>query len=71
MSKTMKNVRIRVRESCDGRWFDFGVYEGKKLLLINVGSIWRSKSISIRNAKAMAKRIGIKYDPEIIKQKGC
>ncbi|KKL08509.1 hypothetical protein LCGC14_2575190, partial [marine sediment metagenome] len=37
----MKNVRIKVIESCDGGWFDFGIYKDKKLLLINVGSIWR------------------------------
>lgn len=72
----MKNVRIRVRESCNGYWFSFGIYEGKKRLMGNTacndGSrLWSRKSAAIRNAKAIAKRIGIKYDSEIIKQHGC
>ena len=32
---------------------------------------WKTKKAATRNAKAMAKRIGIKYDPEIIRQHGC
>lgn len=67
----MENVRIRVREDCKGIWWDFGIFEGKKLLLINVLGYWGNKRSAIRNAQAMANRIGIPYDPEIIKQKGC
>ena len=67
----MKNVRVRVREDCKGIWWDFGIFKNKKLLLVNVDGYWGKKSAAIRNAKAMAKRIGIKYDPEIIKMHGC
>ena len=37
----------------------------------NWRSYWERKSYAIKAAKAMAKRIGIKYDPEIIKEYGC
>jgi len=75
----MKNVRVKVTESCGGGQWRYGIYEGKKLLMYNtlhksgryLESWWLVKSAAIRNAKAMAKRIGIKYDPEIIKQHGC
>lgn len=76
----MKNVRVKVREfTCTGE-YDYGVYEGKKLLLCNpqhyvapwgLKDTWKRKSYVIKAAKAMAKRIGIKFDPEIIKQHGC
>jgi hypothetical protein len=70
----MKNVRVKVRESCSGAYFDFGIYEGRKFIMRNnVGrqTYWNRKPAAIRNAKAMAKRIGIPYDPEIIKRHGC
>ena len=67
----MNTARVKVREDCKGIWWDFGIYEYKKLLLVNVGGFWGTKKAAIRNAKAMAKRIGILYDPEIIKQQGC
>jgi len=67
----MKNVRVKVTESCSGYWFDIGIYEGRKHLMNNPHISWRTEAAAIRNAKAMAKRIGIKYDPEIIKQHGC
>ena len=63
-------VRVKVRASCSGYWFDFGIYEGRKHLML-INRSWRTEKAAIRNAKAMAKRIGIKYDPEIIKQHGC
>ncbi|KKL03673.1 hypothetical protein LCGC14_2623800 [marine sediment metagenome] len=66
----MKNVRIKLREDCSGIWFDFCLYEGRKWLADFQGC-WVIKKAAIRNAKAMAKRIGIPYDSEIIKQKGC
>lgn len=73
----MKNVRVKVWESCNSSYFTFGIYEGRKKLMFNNScsndgsNFWYQKSAAIRNAKAMAKRIGIKYDPEIIKQHGC
>lgn len=68
----MKNVRVKVTESCLGYSFWFGVYEGRKELMTNTcGNTWRTIEGATRNAKAMAKRIGIKYDPEIIRQHGC
>ncbi len=76
----MKNVRVKIREfTCTGEC-DYGIYEGKKCLMDNAlhhsGSWgltrqWKRKSYAIKAAKAMAKRIGIKYDPEIVKQHGC
>lgn len=67
----MKNVRIKVRESCSGFTFDYGIYEGKKSLMHNPIKCWGTSKVAARNAKAMAKRIGIKYDSEIIQQHGC
>ena len=75
----MKNVRVKVGENCDGTCWWYGIYEGRKKLMENSEHrsgecdwrVWWVKFAAIRNAKAMAKRIGIKYDPEIIKQKGC
>lgn len=71
----MKNVRIKVIESCSGATWWFAICEGRKLLmdnsLIRGNCTWVRKFSAIRNAKAMAKRIGIKYDPQIVKQHGC
>ena len=67
----MENLSVRVLEDCMGSYYEFGLCKGKKVLMVNPIKIWRYKSIAIRNAKAMAKRIGIPYDPEIIKQHGC
>ena len=66
----MKNMRVKVRESCNGKWFDFGIYEGRKMLMVNK-KLWQTSKVATRNAKPMAKRIGIPYSPEIIKQHGC
>lgn len=69
-------VRVKVREfTCTG-CIDYGVYEGKRRLMDNMlrrngNYVWARKSAAVKAAKAMAKRIGIKYDPEIIKQHGC
>lgn len=66
----MKNERVRVVENCGGfRWW-FGICEGRKMLL-ETPKTYERKGSAIRCAKAMAKRIGIKFDPEIIKQHGC
>ncbi len=67
----MKNVRVKVREGCSGTWWDYGIYEKKTLLWIQPHVFYDYKGVAIRYAKAMAKRIGIKYDPEIIKLHGC
>lgn len=67
----MKNVRVKVRICMLGGFYDFGIFEGRKVLMVNPKDVWRRKEAVIRNAKAMAKRIGIKYDPEIIKVHGC
>ena len=75
----MKNVKVKLGENCNGKCWWFGIYEGRKILMENVEHwsgydkyrFWLSKSAAIRNAKATAKRIGIPYDPEIIKDKGC
>lgn len=65
----MKNVRIRVIQGCNGYLWRHGVCEGRKQLLVS--DWYEHKGSAVRGAKAMAKRIGIKYDPEIIKQHGC
>lgn len=67
----MKNVRVKVRNSCNGKWWDFGIYVGRKMLMVNKNGLWHTKKVATRNAKIMAKHIGISYDPEIIKQHGC
>ena len=68
----MKNVRVKVRENCDSSWWNFGIFEGGKVLMVNSYiKCWQTKKAAIRNAKAMAKHIGIPYDPEIVKQDGC
>jgi hypothetical protein len=62
---------VKVIESCTGGTYWYGIFAGRKKLMENIMkrgiSIWMRKSAAIRNAKAMAKRIGIPYDPEIIK----
>ena len=75
----MKNIRVKIAKHCIGKCWCCGIYEGKKLLMSHAPhksngyneEYWWVKSAAIRNAKAMAKRIGIKFDPEIIKQHGC
>lgn len=71
----MNKVRIRVIEDCSGHIWWFGICENRKELMTTPardrGCSWYRKGAAIRNAKAMAKRIGIPYDPEIIKQHGC
>ncbi len=66
----MNNVRVKVRHSCSGNWFDIVICIGRKTLFQNWTS-WKTVEAATRNAKAMAKRIGIKFDPEIVKQHGC
>jgi hypothetical protein len=66
----MKNVRVKAGLNCNGTDYHVGVFEGRKRLMYGDLS-WRTESAAIRQAKAMAKRIGIPYDPEIIKQHGC
>ena len=65
----MKNVRIRVIENCSGNHWWYAICDGKRQLLSSYAS--DHKGNVIRGAKAISKRIGISYDPEIVKQKGC
>lgn len=65
----MKNVRVKVVESCFGNFWWYTICEGKRQIWTAYG--YERKYSAIRAAKAIAKRIGIKYDPEIIKQHGC
>ena len=76
----MKNIRVKIREyACTGQC-DYGIYEGKKRLMGNdwrhtkrwgLTKLWQRKSYAIKAAKAMAKRIGIKFASEIIREHGC
>ena len=69
----MKNIRVKVVNSCTGGSWWFGICQKRTVLMDNVKPqlSWVIKDAAIRNAKAMAKRIGIPYDPEIVKQHGC
>ena len=71
-------IRIKVTESCTGRFWRISIYDDKKEIMsssdvtgLPLFGIWERKHAAIRNAKAMAKRLTIKYDSEIIRQKGC
>jgi len=67
----MKNkIRIKVREGCSGHWFDIVLCDGKKILMSNCSKSWARKSAAIRNAKILAKQIGIPYSDEIFKIHG-
>lgn len=69
----MKNLRIRLIENCFGDTWWYGIFEGRKIIMRSCRSpyAWFTEKGAIRNAKAMAKRIGIPYNPEIIKRHGC
>lgn len=68
----MKNVRVKVIHYICLNDYGYGIYEGKKQLFYKYEHVcWKTLKIAIRISKAMAKRIGIPYDPEIIKQHGC
>ena len=67
----MKDLRIKVRKFQFTSRYDFGIFVGHKILMVNDTKIWATLGVAIRNAKAMAKRIGIKYDSEIVKQYKC
>jgi len=66
-----KNVVIRVRESCGGYWFDIVLCDGRKFLMYNPDKYWLTKKAAIRNAKALAERVGIEYSDEVYKTHGC
>jgi len=65
----MKNIRLKVIENCDGDYWWYAICEGRKKLMGCYG--YERKANAIRFAKAMAKKVGIPYDPEIIKKHGC
>jgi len=67
----MENVQIRVREGCGGGLWDYAIWVNNKKTVLQYDSWYFAKSSAIRAAKAMAKRIGIPYDPEILKEHGC
>jgi hypothetical protein len=67
----MKNVRVKVRNSCTGYLWDYAIYDARNRKCLQYCDWYSSKSKAVRAAKAMAKRIGIPYDKEIIKQHGC
>ena len=69
-------IRVKVTESCSGCLWWISIYVGKNEVMSSGGTdatlgLWQRKHAAIRNAKAMAKRLIIKYDPEIIKQHEC
>ena len=71
-------IRVKVTESCTRRFWRISIYDDKKEIMSSSDAmglpcfgIWERKHAAVRNAKAMAKRIGIKFDSEIIKQHGC
>ena len=64
-------VRVKVTKTCGGYYYGYGIYEGRRGLMHQSCDYWATEKAATRNAKAMAKKIGIKYDPEIIKQHGC
>ncbi len=66
-----KNLTIRVREGCDGTWWDVVLCDDKEKLMANDCKTWERKYAAIRNAKALAKRIGIPYSDKICKMHGC
>ena len=65
----MKKIRVKVIENCTGNFWWYAMCDGRKPLLDH--GCYERKYDAIRAAKAIAKRIGIPYDPEIIKQHGC
>lgn len=67
----MENVRIRVRASCEGTFWDYAIWFGKKNTRLEYGGWYRREATAVKAAKAMAKRLGIKYDPKIKKDRGC
>lgn len=68
----MKNLRIKVKvvENCAGRFWWYIIYINNRPTALRSDSS-EYKRYVINAAEKMAKRIGIKYDPEIIKQHGC
>lgn len=67
----MKNLKVKVVELCISNVWDFGIFEGRKMLMVVPIKVWYRKSAAIRNAKAMAVRLGIPFDDKIVKQHGC
>lgn len=69
----MKNVRVKVIYRTCFEDYKIGICEDRKILMSKYSepSCWLTEKAAIRNAKAMAKRIGIPYSDEIIKQHGC
>lgn len=66
----MRKVRVKVRRDCSGIWCDIGIYDGRSMIMINPTKSWRTEFAAIRNAKAMARRIGIPFEEGIMQQHG-
>lgn len=66
-----KNLTIRVREGCSGNWWDIVLCDSGRILMTNDGRLWERKYAAVRNAKALAKRIGVPYSDKICKVDGC
>jgi len=68
-----KNVRVKVRYHTCLKEYDFAIYAGRNCIMCCYGNSnwWKTKEGANRNAKKMAKLIGIPYDPKIIKLHGC
>ena len=58
----MSEVRIKVKKNLDGTYVS-GAFVGKKNI---VSKRYYRKQDAIKRAKAIAKLVGIPYDPEII-----
>jgi hypothetical protein len=68
----MAKARVRVRHEICWNYYDFGIYDGRAELFELVRfKKWRTLEAATRNAKTMAKRIGIPFEPEIINKHGC
>ena len=66
----MKNVRVRVVESCGGVIWWPAICKGKRRIF-EQNRVYDYKYNAQRAAKSIAKQIGIKYDPEILKLHDC
>lgn len=67
----MKKIRVRVVENCLGNLWWYAICEGRKQLMQNQFGGYERKGNAMRHAKAIANRIGILFDNEIIKLHRC
>ena len=69
----MKNLQIKMRYHICFEEYDIAIFDDRKCLFVQYGDRkwWKSKYAAIRNAKAMARYIGIPFDEGIIEHRGC